>query len=113
MDKNYDKLQLADSWLASIKHYTGRTLFQPSKWADESKQLVIDMRESKKKLQKIGDNIEILSDILDMVQAVDTARQVARRKELQKSAPVMSQPQHQQHQEQDQPGKPKKGGDAR
>lgn len=110
MDKNYDKLQFADSWLASIKHYTGKTLFQPSKWADESKQLVIDMRESKKKLQKIGDNIEMLSDILDMVQAVDTARQVARRKELQKSAPVMSQPQHQ---EQDQPGKPKKGGDAR
>ena len=85
MDKYYDQMQLADSWRAAIKHYTGKTLFQPSKWEEDAKQLVSDMRDAKKELQDADSNIEMLSDILDMVSAVDTARQVAKRKEQQRS----------------------------
>ncbi|MBR1478924.1 MAG: MobA/MobL family protein [Lachnospiraceae bacterium] len=92
-DKYADQLDLADTWLASIKYYTGKTLFQPSKWEKDAKQLVTDMKAAKKDLQDADTNIEMLSDILDMVQAVDTSRQVARRKEMQKNTPEASQPQ--------------------
>ena len=109
-DKYWNQLALADSWLASIKHYTGKTLFQPLKWEKDAKQLVTDMANAKKALQTADTNIEMLSDILDMVQAVDTSRQVARRKEMQRNVPAMSQPQRQ---EPEQPGKTKRGGDAR
>ena len=85
MDKYYDQLQQADSWRAAIKYYTGKTLFQPSKWERDAKQLISDMRAAKKELQDADTNIEMLSDILDMVSAVDTARQVVRRKEQQRS----------------------------
>ncbi|MBR1479206.1 MAG: MobA/MobL family protein [Lachnospiraceae bacterium] len=85
MDKYYDQLQLADSWRAAIKHYTGKTLFQPSKWNEDAKKLKSDMADAKKALQDADSNIEMLSDILDMVSAVDTARQVAKRKEQQRS----------------------------
>lgn len=85
MDKYYDQLQLADSWRAAIKHYTGKTLFQPSKWEKEAKSLKSDMADAKKALQGADANIEMLSNILDMVSAVDTARQVAKRKEQQRS----------------------------
>ena len=53
------------------------------------------MRDAKKDLQDADKNIEILSDILDMVQAVDTARQVARRKEMQKNNRLASRTDHQ------------------
>lgn len=86
MDKYYGQLQKADSWLAAIKHYTGKELYQPGKWEAESRQLVDDMSASKKALADADANIGMLSDILDMVSAVDTARQVARRKEMQKAA---------------------------
>ena len=98
MDKYYDQLQKADSWLASIKHYTGKTAFQPSKWEEDAKKLRTDMSDAKKALQNADTNIEMLSDILDMVSAVDTARQVARRKEIQKNTP-------QQQKERDEPKK--------
>lgn len=109
-DKYADQLDLADTWLASIKFYTGKTLFQPTKWEKDAKQLVIDMKDAKKSLQDADTNIEMLSDILDMVQAVDTERQVTRRKEMQRNEPQMEQPQLQ---KQDQPSKPRKGDDAR
>ncbi len=98
IDKYYDQLQKADSWLASIKHYTGKTAFQPSKWEEDAKKLRTDMSDAKKALQNADTNIEMLSDILDMVSAVDTARQVARRKEIQKNTP-------QQQKERDEPKK--------
>ena len=85
MNLRYDKLRLADTWLSAIQYYTGKELFQPSKWEAESKQLVIDMRESKRKLQETDENIEMLSDIIDMVSAVDNSRQIERRKEMQKN----------------------------
>jgi cob(I)alamin adenosyltransferase len=97
MDKYYDQLQKADSWLASIKYYTGKTAFQPSKWEEDAKKLRSDMSAAKKALQDADSNIEMLSDILDMVSAVDTARQVARRKEMQRNTP--------QHEDQDEPKK--------
>lgn len=109
-DKYGNQLDLADTWLAAIKYHTGKTLFQPSKWEKDAKQLVTDMTNAKKDLQDADTNIEMLSDILDMVQAVDTSRQVARRKKMQRNIPVVTQPQRQ---EQEQPSKPKRGGDAR
>ena len=109
-DKYGNQLDLADTWLASIKYHTGKTLFQPSKWEKDAKQLVTDMANAKKDLQDADTNIEMLSDILDMVQAVDTSRQVARRNEMQRNISVVFQPQLQ---EPEQPSKPKRGGDAR